>query len=206
MRRFLWVALFVPLAACIEAEAEIFVGEDESLTSNVTLNLSRQLYDMVGLTDTETGPGLCPEGSEKIIGPETVLCNFTEVSTIETAMEDAEDLRSEDEFLKDFKIERLDDETLKLVLPLEFDQIENKPAELSVDNPTFGIIASALEGRNMTFRINALEIVSSNGDVSEDGKSVMMVIPVVELLTQSGELPPEFTAVLKYRECGLLGC
>jgi len=35
---------------------------------------------------------------------------------------------------------------------------------------------------------------------------VELVVPTVELLKPSGTLPDAFTAVLKYRDCGLLGC
>lgn len=203
--RWLLVALVLPLTACLDVEADFVLGEDETITAQTTMTLGRQLYDMLQLAGPQA-EGLCPEASEKTIGTESVTCVSSDTTTIDEAIAEAEKAKGEDAFMGDVEIVRVDDETLRVVLPLDFDKIEGKPAELTPENPMFAMITGGLDGAQIVVRFTALEVLESNGAISEDGTTVELVVPTVELLQPSGTLPVAFTAVLKYRECGLLGC
>ncbi|RLJ41313.1 hypothetical protein BCF46_3105 [Litoreibacter meonggei] len=203
--RRLALILMLPLAACLDVESDVTIGEDEVITADTTMVLGRQLFDMMQMTG-EQGAGLCPPEAEKIETPESVSCKSRDTMTIDEAIEQADAAKKEDPFLGEMVFVRLDDERLKISLPLDFENIEGKPAELSADNPMFGMITGGLEGSEIVMRLRALEVESSNGTISEDGTVVELVVPTVEILQPSGTLPKTFEAVLKYRDCGLFGC
>lgn len=202
--RWLLLSLVLPLTACLDVEADFVVGEDETITAQTKMTLGRQLYDMMQLAPQ--AEGLCPANSQKIESPESVTCTTTDTVTIDEVIAEAAEARSEDPFMGDVEITRVDDETLRVVLPLDFENIEGRPAELSEDNPMFSMMTDGLKGAQIVVRFSALEVLESNGAISEDGTSVELVVPTVELLQPSGTLPETFTAVLKYRNCGLFGC
>ncbi len=201
--RFLKVLLFLPLAACFDAEADLRFSEDEMVTADVKLTLGRQLYDMMQLSG-QGASALCPEAAERTVGAESVICEFTETRSLDDALAEAEEAKKDEEFLKDMTIERLDDERLRMSLPLDFNQVE-RPDELSEDNPMMPMMIGALAGHSIIFRVHALEIEETNATLSEDGTSTEIVIPATEILQPSGDLPESFDVTLKYRSCGLFG-
>ena len=201
--RFLWVLLLLPLAACFDAEADLRISEDEIVTADVKMTLGRQLYDMIQLSG-RGGAGLCPDGAETTVGPETAVCEFTETRTLDEALAEAEAAKSEDEFLKNVEVERLDKERLRLSVPLDFSQVE-RPNELDADNPMMPMMLGALAGHSIVLRVHAMEIEETNAVLSEDRTFTELVIPTTEILQSSGNLPERFEVTLKYRSCGLLG-
>lgn len=203
-RRFALI-LLLPLAACLDVEADVSIGEDEVITADTTMVLGRQLFDMMQIMGPQA-EGLCPEGAEKVETPESVSCKSRDTMTIDEAIEEANSAKGEDPFLGEMELVRLDDERLKISLPLDFENIEGKPAELTSENPMFAMMTSGLEGSEIVVRLRALEIESSNGAISDDSTMVELVIPTVEILQPSGTLPKTFEAVVKYRSCGFFGC
>lgn len=204
LRKFALV-LMLPLAACLDVESEVTIGEDEVITADTTMVLGRQLFDMMQMMGDQ-GTGICPPEAEKVEGPDSVSCRTTDTTTIDEAIAEADRARSEDPFFAEMKFERLDDERLKISLPLDFENIEGKPTELTAENPMFGMITGGLEGAEIVMRFRALEVESSNGLISEDGTTVELVVPTIEVIQPSGTLPKSFEAVLRYRDCGLFGC
>ena len=203
--RKLALILILPLSACLDVESEVTIGEDEVITADTTMVLGRQLFDMMQMMG-EQGAELCPPAAEKVETPESVSCKSRETMTIDEAIEQADAAKKEDPFLGKMELVRLDAERLKIILPLDFENIEGKPTELSAENPMFGMITDGLQGSEIVMRLRALEVESSNGTISEDGTMVELVVPTVEILQPSGKLPITFEAVLKYRDCGLFGC
>ncbi|TDT73745.1 hypothetical protein BDE40_2520 [Litoreibacter halocynthiae] len=203
--RRLALIMMLPLAACLDVESEVTIGEDEIITADTTMVLGRQLFDMMQMMG-EQGTGLCPPDSEKVETPESVSCRTTETMTIDDAMKEAEKAKTEDPFFGEMEFVRLDDERMKISLPLDFENIEGKPDELDASNPMFGMITGGLEGSEIVMRFRALEVESSNGTISADGTTVELVIPTLEIIQPSGTLPKTFEAVLKYRDCGFFGC
>ena len=204
LRKFVLI-LMLPLAACLDVESEVSIGEDEVITAETTMVLGRQLYDMMQMAGDQ-GPGLCAPDSVKVETPESVSCKTTETMTIDEAIEQADAARKEDPFFGEMAMVRLDDERLRITLPLDFENIEGKPDDLDANNPMFGMITDGLKGSEIVMRFRALEVESSNGTISADGTMVELVIPTLEIVQPSGTLPKTFEAVLKYRNCGLLGC
>lgn len=204
LRKFALI-LVLPFAACLDVESDATIGEDEVITSETTMVLGRQLFDMMQMMGPQAG-ALCPPNSEKVETPESVSCTSRDTMTIDEAIEQANEAKTEDPFFSEMEFVRLDDERLKISLPLDFENIEGKPAELTADNPMFSMITNGLEGSEIVVRLRGLEIESSNGAISEDGTMVELVIPTLEILQPSGTLPETFEVVLKYRDCGFFGC
>ncbi|PTX58070.1 hypothetical protein C8N43_2746 [Litoreibacter ponti] len=204
MLRLSVLPLVLLLSACLDVEADFKLAEDETISTETKVTLGRQLYDMLQLAPQ--AQGLCPPEAEKIEGPDQVLCISRDETTLEEALTEAASAGNSGDFAGDVEFERIDDETVRLVLPLDFERIEGKPAELTPENPMFAMMTDGLEGAEIVVRFTALEVIESNGAISEDGRSVELVVPTVELLSPTGQLPDQFTAVLKYRDCGLLGC
>ncbi|WP_298259109.1 hypothetical protein [uncultured Litoreibacter sp.] len=203
--RKLAVVLILPLSACLDVETDVKIGEDEVITTATTMTLGRQLFDMVQAMGPQAG-ALCPADSVRVESPETVSCKINETLTVDEAIAEAAAAKSEDPFLGEMELVRLDEERLKISVPLDFEKIEGMPAELSTDNPMFSLIADGLAESEIVVRLRALEIESTNGAVSDDGTTVELVIPTLEILQPSGTLPETFDAVVKYRSCGLFGC
>jgi len=199
------LALILPVTACLDVESDVTIGEDEVITADTTMVLGRQLFDMMQMMGPQAD-GLCPTGSERVETPENVSCKSRDTMTIDEAIEEASSAKKDDPFLGELELVRLDEERLSISLPLDFENIEGKPAELTADNPMFAMMTSGLEGSEIVLRLRGLEIESSNGAISEDGTMVELVIPTVEVLQPSGTLPKTFEAVIKYRDCGFFGC
>ncbi|SDW72490.1 hypothetical protein [Litoreibacter albidus] len=199
------LVLMLPLAACLDVESDVTVGEDEVISADTTMILGRQLFDMMQMMGPQ-GAALCPADAERVETPETVSCKSRETMTIDEAIEQANTAKKDDPFLSEMEFAKLDDERLKISLPLDFENIEGKPSELTDDNPMFSMITGGLEGSEIVMRLRALEIESSNGTISEDRTMVELVIPTVEILQPSQTLPKTFDVVLKYRDCGFFGC
>ena len=197
--------LILPLTACLDVVSDVKIGEDEVITADTTMILGRQLFDMAQAMGPQA-EGLCPADADRVETPENVSCKSTEILTIDEAIAQAKEAKSQDPFLGEMELVRLDEERLKLSVPLDFENIEGKPPELTSDNPMFALIADGLAQSEIVVRLTALEIESSNGAISEDGTTVELVIPTLEILQPSGTLPESFEAVVKYRDCGLLGC
>lgn len=198
----LGLGLFV--SACIESETDLRINKDETVEADIKVNLSRALFDMAASIDPNS-ENLCPADARREIGTKTIICEFTQDTTLDEAIGAVAKAKTQDPFLKDIKLDRIDKERIRVTLPLDFDNIAYRPSQLSEDNPRYNGILDELKGKNLVFRLHAAEIENTNGELTNNGKTVEFVIPAAELLQPSGNLPKEYTAVLKYRSCGLIG-
>lgn len=70
-------------------------------------------------------------------------------------------------------------------------------AEMSQD-PQAAAMAPMLAGHSFTIRIAGAEIVSTNGTLSDDGRSAFFTLPLPEVLNPALQLPETFEAVVRY--------
>jgi len=139
--RVLWAFLLLPLVACFDAEADLSIAEDETVRADVKMSVARELYDTFSLTQGGRSP--CPSDSELSVGP-TVTCAFSESSTFEEVVEDVKRLRAQDKFLENMRLERVNKDTVRLSVPLDFENAP-RPPELSEGNPMFQNMVTGLD-------------------------------------------------------------
>jgi len=61
-----------------------------------------------------------------------------------------------------------------------------------------GVMRVAFVGHSIVLTITAQEVLTTNGQIENAGKTVKLVIPFTDLLSGSPELPDRFVAELRY--------
>lgn len=71
-------------------------------------------------------------------------------------------------------------------------------AEMRQDPQAAAMLLPMMEGHSFTIRISGAEIVSTNGTLSDDGRSAYFTLPLPEVLNPELQLPETFEAVVRY--------
>lgn len=183
MIKFAVVGAAVALAGCFDVEMETTVLGPDQVRMSGFMQVQRGMLDMLGGADE-----FCDEEDGTLeLTDEYARCVFLEEGTVEEVFEGDEDAPT---------FADLGDGTVRVIFPLgeftgEMDEMMEDPAAAAMFRPM-------MEGHGMTFRITGVEIVSTNGTISEDGTSASVSFGLVDLLDESADIPENFEAVVRY--------
>ena len=189
--RLLKIAAFgaaLGLSGCIDIDmnAEI-LGADQARVTGF-MQVERQMLDMMG------GPeGFCPadDGGTIELTDTTARCNmliegtFAEVFEADPSAEGPQP-----------QIEDLGDGTVRVAFPIGAGMAE--AAEMRQDPQAVAMMRPMLEGHSFTMRISGAEIVSTNGTISEDGRSAVFSFPLIQALDPEAVFPEYYEAIVRY--------
>ena len=92
--------------------------------------------------------------------------------------------------------EDLGDGTVRVTFPIG--EMGAQGAEMRNDPQMAAMMRPMLEGHSFTIRVAGAEVVSSTGEISEDGTSASFSFDLVEILNPDVELPESFETVVRY--------
>ena len=171
------------LGGCFDMEMDTMIlGADEVRLSGF-MQVNREMLDMMGGVDE-----FCPEEDGTLEETDTyVRCNFLAEGTVEEVFEGDEDAPT---------IEDLGDGTVRVTIMLdeftgEMDEMVDDPAAMAMFRPM-------MEGHGMTFSISGAEIVSTNGELSDDGTSASVSFALTDTLEEDHDIPEMLEAVVRY--------
>jgi hypothetical protein len=187
--RLLKIATFgaaLALSGCIDVDmnAEI-VGADQARVTGY-MQVQRGMLDMMGGADA-----FCPaeEGGTIELTDTVARCNMLIEGTF------AEVFESEEEGPTP-RVEDLGDGTVRVTFPVGAATAD--AAEMREDPQMVAMMRPMLEGHTFTLRITGAEIISTNGEVSADGRSAVYTLQLVTVLDADAEFPETFEAVVRY--------
>lgn len=190
MRRIALVAALA-LSGCIDADVALDFTDPETMVGRFDLTMARQLYDM-------TGGGFCKDGVEALT-TETARCTTETRVALTEVLENGTAALGEGEFAPNegLAIEAIDDNRLRVTFDFAKMPQGNQPQDTQGME---GLVRSALAGHSFVFRIKAYRILSSTGEVSEDGTEATRVIPVTAFLDSPPSVGDAFVTELQLRQ------
>ncbi|MCA2010337.1 hypothetical protein [Pararhodobacter sp. CCB-MM2] len=174
------------LSGCIDVDMTATIEGADQATVNGHMIVQRQMLDMMG-----GGEAFCPadEGG-------TLTTTDTEARC---------DVMTSGSFAEVFEGEPgeptptatdLGDGTVRVVFPVG--QMGADTEEMRNDPQMAQMMRPMLEGHSFTIRLAGAEIVSTNGEISEDGTSASYTFQLVDILNPEVQLPETFEAVIRY--------
>lgn len=141
--------------------------------------------------------GAC-EGAETQITDTEVTCVTTEKLSLATAIADGlatGDANSGNDLKA--SIRRINDSVVSISLPIE---VNNPQATEGESNPEMeAALAATFENQDFRIWVTGKKILASNGTVTEDERSTLLSIPMIDLVSGKADLPASFEVVLEYR-------
>mgnify|MGYP003383463628 CR=1 FL=1 len=174
------------LAGCVDVDmtATIESADRASVTGHMTVQ--RQMLDMMG-----GGESFCPadEGGTLTLTDTEARCEVVKDGTFAEVFQG--DPNEPAPTATD-----LGDGTVRVVFPLG--QMTAQSAEMRNDPQMVAMMRPMLEGHSFTIRIAGAEIVSSNGEIAEDGQSASFTFPLIDVLNPELQMPENFETIVRY--------
>lgn len=174
------------LSGCIDVDMNTeILGADQARVSG-HMQVQRQMLDMMGGAE-----GFCPEsdGGTLELTETHARCNLLMQGSFAEVFEGSEEGPAP-------TVEDLGDGTVRVSFPVG--DATADAAEMRNDPQMVAMMRPMLEGHTFTFRISGAQIVSTNGEISADGRSAVFSFPLVRVLDEDATFPETFEAVVRY--------
>lgn len=181
------LGLALALSGCIDVEMDsAILGPDQArLTGFIEVN--RAMFDMMGGAEE-----FCPadEGGTLEMRDETARCNILMEGSFDEVFTENED-GSPGPVATD-----RGDGTVHVTFPLgdltgDMEEMRSDPAMAAMFRPM-------LEGHSISLSISGVQIVSSNGTISDDGTRATISFALTDILDDTADIPEDFEAVVRY--------
>jgi hypothetical protein len=190
--------LTIGLAGCIDATVDVEVQSETNAKATMTQVMGADIYSMVKMGAEQATEGTEPAETEDFCeGGE--LTEGTDGSA--TCVISTEGAFADLDFGKDSNPPTFTSAGPGLV-KVAFPTADMKAGigaggEEAMDEETKAMMQAFFEGHSITLRVTGTEIVDGNMTVAGDKKSAELVIPFMDLINGTAELPDEIFAVVK---------
>lgn len=198
-------AITLSLAGCIDMTMDVQVQSETNAKATVTSTMGKDIYPMVkASTDSK-------DKSSSASSEEKGFCEEENSTLTENADGSATCVQVSEGPFADLKLN--DDgkgATFTVVSPgqvrVAFDTSEIKgdlasstggDAKEEMDEETKAMMAAFFEGHSLTLRIGGKEVTETNMDIASDKTSAEKVIPFLDLINGTVDLPDELYAVVR---------
>lgn len=174
------------LSGCIDLDMNTEVlGPDQARVSGY-MQVQRGMLDMMGGAES-----FCPteEGGTIELTETHARCNVLMEGTFAEVFEASDEGPAP-------SVEDLGDGTVRVSFPVGAATAD--AGEMREDPQMVAMMRPMLEGHSFTLRISGAQIVSSNGEISADGRSAVFAFPLEQVLDEGAEFPETFEAVVRY--------
>jgi hypothetical protein len=193
------VALTVGLAGCMDVTMDVEIQSDTNGKVTTTSVMGADFYAMA-----KAGMGAAEGGDAAAKPAEDGFCQEEGATLTENADGSATCVMVVEGTFAELKTgEGNDGAKFEVVSPgvvkVSF-STEDMKGELGTegqDEETKAMMQAFFEGHAITIRIIGKEIVETNMTKSADGKSAEIIIPFLDLINGTVELPPELSATVK---------
>ena len=197
------LALTVGLAGCIDATVEIEVQSETNAKATMTQVMGADIYSMVKM-----GAAQATEGAEATESSESSDDFCAGGDLTEGSDGSATCIMTSEGAFADLNFgEGQDNETavftsagaglVRVAFPTEDMKGELGAGDEAMDEETKAMMQSFFEGHAVTLKVLGGEIVESNMTIAGDKQSAEIVIPFLDLINGTAELPAELFAVVK---------
>lgn len=182
------------LQGCFELGQEVVISDGE-VNYTVEFGLSAQLAAMAAIDSGKATTDLCnegglveadiPEGMEASTSSRFeagfLYCTFQVAGSLKKFGELTAGMKNDDQGAKLIMVELLPDNQLRLVSEFQFDQNDDEDMDVMQS-----MMAAAFTDRVLSWKVTAPEIVSTNGQISGDGKTATWEVPVSVAVLDGG--------------------
>ncbi len=183
-------AACLSLTACIGVDVDIEVLSDDTGRMTGIFEMQRGMYDMAA---ADGDSDFCDEseGGTLELTPDKAICRMDRTATFEELF-----AGDDDDTEINAQIEPLGNNTVRVTIPL--DDFGNDMDEMLDDPAMLAMFRPMLEGYAISFSVSGAEILSSNGEVSADGRRATFAMPLTGLLDADLDLPDAFVTEVRY--------
>jgi hypothetical protein len=197
MRYLLSILMFLPLAACFDADMTITFLDNERAEMKAVMTMSPEFYAMIA----QSGDDACEEGVGEVQADGSFICTITESGLIDEMTGEMAGSEDDDGGMnpgEEMSIERLDANTIKVSFDLAAMLEDSGPSEEDQEGMEAmqAQIQAAFTGHAITMRVVGKEIISTNGTVSEDGTTASYVLPMTVMFEKEPDIPASFDVVV----------
>jgi hypothetical protein len=194
------LVLSIGLAGCIDVTMDVEVLNDTTGKTTTTMVMGADFYAMAkaGMAappaegQTPANDGFCQE--EGAVLTENADGSATCTMTTEGPLADLlKDNGGADQ--NDARFEVVSPGVVKVSFPTA-DMLGDGMGTEAQDEQTKAMMAALFEGKTITIRVRGKQITESNMAISPDRTSAEMVIPFLDLINGTANLPAELTATV----------
>jgi hypothetical protein len=187
------LALTVGLAGCMDVTMEIDVQSETNGKATTTSVMGADIYAMMksgAAGESSDSEGFCKEKGATLT--ENADGSATCVLVVEGAFADLNGAEAKDDGAK---FEVVSPGVVKVSFTTE--DMKGELGTEGQDEETKAMMQQFFEGHAITIRIKGKEVIDTNMTKAGDGKSAEIVIPFLDLINGTVELPPELYATVK---------
>jgi len=173
------------LAACIDVTVNLEVLSETTGRATTEISMDREFYDL----SLQQGSGdFCDEDGVLTVTDTAATCVTTRTGSFDELLNAA----NEDEPAP--TVVAISPGVLRVTFPTG--SLAEDFADDGSDPQTLAMMQQFFEGRTITFRVSGGGIVESNMEIAPDGKSASFVVSLLDLISNTADLPEESYAVV----------
>jgi hypothetical protein len=182
-------AALLALAGCVDAELEVTILGDNSAHVSGYFQMDGQMYQMSGADSSFCDPA---EGGTLTVTEAFARCDIDITGPFDElfAIEEGEDPNGQPTF------EALGNGVVRIIFP--YDALGADSAEMAQDPEMMAMFRPMLEGHSIVTRVTGANIVSSNGEVSADGRTASYTLDLLTLIGAQGAPAQSFSSDVAY--------
>lgn len=185
------LALGAALAGCIDAEVDVAITSETTARATMTQTMGADFYAMVKMSAESGEAGtddFCAEGTLTENGDGSATCVMTEEGAFaDLSMGDGEDA---------MVFTSAGPGLVRVALPTA--EMKNEiGADAEMDAETRQMVEAFFAGHSITIRLSGAEVVDTNMTLAADRRSAETVLPFLDLINGTADLPDELFAVVR---------
>jgi len=191
------LALTIVLAGCIDAKVEVDVTSETTAKAIVTQTMSAEVYPMIKASqaeqddkDADASADFCSEGTLTENADGGATC------TIEKEGSFADLVFDEEGEEQGMKFSSAGPGLVRVAFPTS-EITKDLGKEDEMDEQTKAMMTQMFEGHAFTLKISGGEITDTNMTLADDKQSAEKVIPFLDIINGTVELPEELYAIVK---------
>jgi hypothetical protein len=180
------------LAGCIDATVDVELTSETTAKATLTQVMGADFYAMVKMSAEESEEGseeFCAEGELTEEADGSATCVVSEEGTFDqlTTLGDEEN---------SLTFTSAGPGLVRVALPTA-DMVAGMGADEEMDAETKQMLEAFFTGHSVTIRVSGAEVTDTNMKLSTDKKSAETVLPFLDLINGTAELPDELYAVVR---------
>ncbi|MBN9333328.1 hypothetical protein [Devosia sp.] len=182
------------LAGCIDATVDVELTSETTAKATLTQVMGSDFYAMVKMSAEEnkdSADTFCAEGALTEHADGSATCIVIEEGTFA-------ELTSLGEEQNALTFTSAGPGLVRVALPTA-DMMGELGSSDELDAETKQMVEAFFTGHNLTIRVSGAEITETNMDLSSDKKSAETVLPFLDLINGTSDLPDELYAVVRAR-------
>lgn len=174
------------LSGCVDIDLTTTITGADTAEVSGSMTIQQQMLDMMG-----GAQAFCPpeEGAVLTVAESSARCDVSKAGTF------AEVFQAEPGQPAPTATD-LGDGTVRVSFPIGV--MTADAAQVREDPQMLAMMRPMLEGHAAAIRVTGVEIISSNGTISEDGRTATFGFALVDMLNPDVQMPETFDTIVRY--------